>query len=57
MAFPGIWMTESEQLLYRVVPKADVDPPLIAVKYLIYNNNYYYLIISHPQRYPQQSSG
>ena len=23
MAFPGGWMTESEQLLYRVVPNAD----------------------------------
>ena len=23
MAFPGVWMTESEQLLYRVVPNAD----------------------------------
>ena len=22
MAYPGIWMTESEKLLYRVVPKA-----------------------------------
>ena len=22
MPYPGIWMTESEQILYRVVPKA-----------------------------------
>ena len=22
MAYPGIWMTENEKLLYRVVPKA-----------------------------------
>ena len=33
-----------------------VSPPLDAIKYLMYNNNYY-LIISNPQRYPQQSSG